>query len=98
MSMISLGDLAKTYMLRRQNTDLKTDLQRLTAELTTGQANDIGRQVGGDYAQLAGIDAALARLSTLCLARNHVFGGKIWPRPGRIWRHNGSIFCSGARV
>ena len=62
MSMISLGDLAKTYMLRRQNTDLKTDLQRLTAELTTGQANDIGRQVGGDYAPLAGIDASLARL------------------------------------
>ena len=62
MSMISLGDLAQTFMLRRQNTDLKTDLQRLTAELTTGQATDIGRQVGGDYAPLAGIDASLARL------------------------------------
>ena len=62
MSMVSLGDLAQTFMLRRQNTDLKTDLQRLTAELTTGQANDIGRQVGGDYAPLAGIDASLARL------------------------------------
>ena len=62
MSMISLGDLAQTFMLRRQNTDLKTDLQRLTAELSTGQATDIGRQVGGDYSPLAGIDASLARL------------------------------------
>ncbi len=49
-------------MLRRQNADLKSDLQRLTTEMTTGQATDIGRQVGGDYSPLAGIDASLARL------------------------------------
>lgn len=62
MSMISLGDLAQTFMLRRQNTDLKSDLQRLSTELTTGHAADTGRQVGGDYAPLAGIDASLSRL------------------------------------
>lgn len=62
MSMISLGDLAQTFMLRRQNTDLRTDLLRLSTELTTGQAADTGRQVGGDYAPLAGIDASLSRL------------------------------------
>lgn len=62
MSMISLGDLAQSFMLRRQNTNLKTDLQRLTTELSTGQVTDIGRQVGGDFAPLAGIDASLARL------------------------------------
>ena len=62
MSMISLGDLAQSFMLRRQNTDLKSDLQRLTTEMTTGQATDVGRHIGGDYAPLAGIDASLARL------------------------------------
>jgi flagellar hook-associated protein 3 FlgL len=62
MSMISLGDLAQTFMLRRQNTDLKSDLQRMTAELTTGNATDTGRHVGGDYSPLAGIDASLSRL------------------------------------
>jgi flagellar hook-associated protein 3 FlgL len=62
MSMISLGDMAQTFMLRRQNTDLKSDLQRLTTELTTGNAADTGRQVGGDYSPLAGIDASLSRL------------------------------------
>ncbi len=62
MSMISLGDLAQSYMLRRQNTDLKSDLQRLTTELTTGTAADTGRHVGGDYSPLAGIDASLSRL------------------------------------
>ena len=60
--MISLGDLAQTFMLRQQNTNLKTDLLRLTTELSTGQVTDIGRQVGGDYSPLAGIDASLARL------------------------------------
>lgn len=62
MSTISLGDLAQSYMLRRQNTDLKSDLQRLTTELTTGTAADTGRHVGGDYSPLAGIDASLSRL------------------------------------
>ena len=62
MSMISLGDLAQNFMLRRQNTDLKSELQRLSTELTTGNAVDIGRQVGGDYTPLAGIDASLSRL------------------------------------
>lgn len=62
MSMISLGDLAQNFMLRRQNTDLKADLQRLSTELTTGNAADTGRQVRGDYTPLAGIDASLSRL------------------------------------
>lgn len=60
--MISLGDLAQNFMLRRQSTDLKSDLQRLSTELTTGNAVDTGRQVGGDYTPLAGIDASLSRL------------------------------------
>ena len=62
MSMISLGDLAQSFMLRRQNTDLKADLQRLSTELSTGTAVDTGKHVGGDYSPLAGIDASLSRL------------------------------------
>lgn len=62
MAMISLGDLAQTFLLRRQNTDLKSELQRLTTELTTGNAVDTGRQVRGDFTPLAGIDASLSRL------------------------------------
>ena len=62
MSMISLGDLAQNFMLRRQNTDLKVQMQRLTTEMTTGMAADTGRQVSGDFSPLAGIDASLSRL------------------------------------
>lgn len=62
MPLISLGDLAQSFILRRQNTDLKSDLQRLTTEISTGNAVDLGRHVGGDYAPLAGIDISLSRL------------------------------------
>ena len=60
--MISLGDMAQSFLLRRQNTDLKTDLQRLTSELSSGNAADLGKHIGGDYGPIAGIDSSLARL------------------------------------
>lgn len=62
MSSLSLGDLAQSVMLRRQNTGLKTDLQRLVSEATTGTTHDTGRHIGGDYGPLAGLDASLSRL------------------------------------
>jgi flagellar hook-associated protein 3 FlgL len=62
MVMISLGDMAQTFLQRRQNVDLKAEVQRRSQEMTTGLAQDIGRHVGGDFAPLAGIDSALARL------------------------------------
>jgi flagellar hook-associated protein 3 FlgL len=62
MAQVSLGDMAHSFMLRRQNVDLKSDLQRLSTEMTTGRASDLGRRFGGDYAPLAGIDASLSRL------------------------------------
>jgi len=62
MVMISLGDMAQTFLHRRQNLDLKAEVQRRSQEMTTGMAVDTGRHVGGDFAPLAGIDSALARL------------------------------------
>ena len=60
--MISLGDMAQTFLQRRQNFDLKAEVQRRSQEMTTGIALDMGRHVAGDFAPLAGIDSALARL------------------------------------
>ena len=62
MSSVSLGDLAKSFMLRRHNVSLKQDLQRLTTELTTGKVSDTAQHVSGDLMQLSGIDGSLARL------------------------------------
>lgn len=49
--------------LSRQGAALRTEIERASTELTTGQAVDTGRALGGDFAALAGIDHSLSRLS-----------------------------------
>ena len=62
MALVSLGDMAQSFMLRRQTVMLKSDLQRLSSELTTGRVVDIAARVSGDLVPVSGIDASLARL------------------------------------
>lgn len=63
MSIGGLGDAAQFHRLRHDGTRLQQDLQRLTAELGTGQLADTGRAVGGDFSVLAGLDRTM-RLQT----------------------------------
>ena len=62
MGRVSLGDMAQTQMLSRQQGTIKAALQRAASELTTGKISDPGLTLRGDFRALAGIDAALARL------------------------------------
>lgn len=62
MSLVSLGDMAQSFLLRRHNVALKSDLQRLASELTTGRVADTAARVSGDLVPLTGIDTSLARL------------------------------------
>lgn len=59
---MSLADMAHTFALRRQNTVLQAEVQRLSVETVTGVASDTGRAVGGDFTQLSAITGTLARL------------------------------------
>jgi flagellar hook-associated protein 3 FlgL len=70
MNITALGDLAQTFMLRRQNADLKADVTRLSTEVTTGQTANVGRHLAGDVSALTGIDSALARLGSYTRAAN----------------------------
>jgi flagellar hook-associated protein 3 FlgL len=70
MNINSLGDLAQTFMLRRQNADLKSAVTRLSTEVTTGQTANVGRHLAGDVSALTGIDSALARLGSYTRAAN----------------------------
>ncbi|MDP4034456.1 MAG: flagellin [Pseudorhodobacter sp.] len=62
MALVSLGDMAQSFMLRRQNAALKSDLQTLSTELATGRVADTAKQTRGDLAPLSAIDATLSRL------------------------------------
>ncbi|NIZ10834.1 flagellin [Pseudooceanicola sp. HF7] len=62
MSLISIGDLAQSFMLRQQNTDLKTRMGSLVEELASGKASDIGRHLSGSYSYLSDVDRNLTLL------------------------------------
>ncbi|MFC3181823.1 flagellin [Cypionkella sinensis] len=62
MAAISLGDMARSFMLRRHTVDLKQELQRLSNEVATGRVSDTAAHVSGDLTPITGIDASLARL------------------------------------
>ncbi len=64
MAVNGLGDLAWNLLTRRQSAELKALTQRLGTEVATGLAADPARALGGDLAPLAGIETALARLSS----------------------------------
>jgi flagellar hook-associated protein 3 FlgL len=59
---ISVGDMTRTFQMQRQMTALKTDISRLSAEVTTGQVNDLGKHLKGNHALVTALDSSLNRL------------------------------------
>jgi len=59
MSLQTIGDLARGVMLRRQNTELKAQMARLTQEVSTGRAADPVRHLSAQMAGLADIEQSL---------------------------------------
>ncbi|MEZ5888699.1 MAG: flagellin [Paracoccaceae bacterium] len=64
MTSISQGDMAQTFLLRRQNADLKTTLNRLTFEMSSGRQQDLSKAVRGDFKVLAGLEHSLSVLAS----------------------------------
>jgi flagellar hook-associated protein 3 FlgL len=63
MMFSSFGDRAQTYMLSRQNAELKTHLNRLTLELASGRVEDTSKAVRGDFTTLNEIEQASTALT-----------------------------------
>ena len=59
MTLLSIGDLAQDFALRRQTATLTREMARLTGEVSTGQTTDVARQLGGQLGPLAEIERAL---------------------------------------
>ena len=56
MDFQSVGDLASSFLMQRQNTSLKTQMSRLTQELASGRSSDLTRQLSGSFGQLADVE------------------------------------------
>ncbi|SEM49025.1 flagellar hook-associated protein 3 FlgL [Gemmobacter aquatilis] len=63
MSMISLGDLAQSFLLRRSMGAVKSSIATLSQEVTTGRAADTARHLRGTLGPLAALDRSLSQLS-----------------------------------
>jgi flagellar hook-associated protein 3 FlgL len=70
MSITTIGDLAQSYLLRRQNTDLKAQIGTLVEELSSGRASDVARHLSGSYAYLADLERNLSLLDGYDSATN----------------------------
>lgn len=68
MALVSLGDMAQSFLLRSQNARLKAGLQHHGQELSTGRVQDVGRHLAGDFGPLAGLGRSLARLDAFKIA------------------------------
>ena len=57
-----VGDMTSAFAFRAKNLSLKTEMQRLSTELTTGQTTDIAKKFSGNLSLVSGIDTSLARI------------------------------------
>jgi flagellar hook-associated protein 3 FlgL len=64
MPNLTVGDMARTLLLSRQGLNLKTAMQRLSTEATTGLVSDQTERLRGNFVPIAGIEASLSQLES----------------------------------
>ena len=62
MTLVSIGDLARSMVLQSGIGQNKANVQRLVGELTSGRHSDPAKVMRGDFTALGAIEASLARL------------------------------------
>ncbi|MFK7871347.1 MAG: flagellar hook protein [Roseobacter sp.] len=68
MSTTSLGDLAQSFMLQKRSVLLRTDLSRLTDELSSGRVSDIKEVLAGNHNYLSGLENSIEVLKGYTIA------------------------------
>ena len=58
MSMTSIGDLARNFVLTRKNAQIKSNATTLVEELASGRVKNLSRHLGGDFSHLSGVTHA----------------------------------------
>ena len=59
MNFVSVGDLSRIFTLRNSNAGLRSSIQRLSQEVTTGVRSDIPKHLNGDLVEFAKIERGL---------------------------------------
>ena len=62
MTLLSLGDLAQSMILRRNMNQAKVQVQTLSQEMTSGVTSDLARHLRGDLGPLNGLNQTLKQL------------------------------------
>ncbi|UYV37583.1 flagellin [Rhodobacteraceae bacterium D3-12] len=62
MPLYSIGDMASSFMLRRQNVSMNAELAKLTEEMASGQAADVSKHLNGNYSYLGDVERNLRLL------------------------------------
>jgi flagellar hook-associated protein 3 FlgL len=70
MSLTSLGDMSQMFFLRRNNVETRTQINTLSAELTTGLKADVPKAVGHDFSLLSGLERGISMSQTYVRATN----------------------------
>lgn len=65
MAFTTIGDLSRSFQLRQDNARLKAQMQRLTAELSTGRTTDLRAASRADLRPLAALERSVALLEAL---------------------------------
>ncbi len=68
MTLNSIGDLARGLTLRTRSAEIKSQIETLSYEMSTGKVQDISGRLGGDYSHLLDLDRSLERLDALSIA------------------------------
>lgn len=68
MNFLSVGDLAQTFQNMRQNTEIKSQVARLSLELATGHAANLSTAVAGDFLPLVSVERDLKANSAYATA------------------------------
>ena len=63
MTLVSVGDLAQSFVLRNRSAALREELQTLSGEMITGLAADQAVHLSGDFVPVAALEASLAQLA-----------------------------------
>lgn len=64
----TLGDLSQSFLLRSHNKQLRTDLDRLASELSSGRVEDISKHLGGNLNRLNDVTRQIEALGAYKLS------------------------------